>query len=243
MTKYFNSLGVLENIIHRVSLFDTKEKQDDIMREMILPPFGLSSEELPEYTKDFMDKLNKHLPKAKCNKILAGNNHKIPSSSFDKEKEFYKESKSFEEYLKARHQRKVDELSFHLENNLVWFEQIITEESIDFVRRNQEVLSGVIKDNKLYVTKIPYDLENYLHSEDDVLKRYYACHCTFVRENILLNKVNIPKEWCYCSAGFAKFPFENILEQELNIKLLKSPIDGDYICRFEIDLEGIEYKK
>ena len=31
MTKYFNSLGVLENIIDRISLFESKEKQDEIM--------------------------------------------------------------------------------------------------------------------------------------------------------------------------------------------------------------------
>jgi len=243
MTKYFNSLGVLENIIDRISLFESKEKQDEIIKEIQLPPFGLDSTELPKYTKEFMDKLNKHLPRVKCDKILAGNNHGIPKSSFDKEKEFYDQASSLEIYLKNRHQRKVEDLTYHLENNIVWFEQIITKEAIDFVQSNQEILSGVVENDKLYVTKIPYDLENYLNTTDDKLKRYYACHCSFVRESIFNEKDNIPKEWCYCSGGFAKYPFEVILDQDLDIKLLKTPIDGDYVCRFEIDLNGIEYKK
>ncbi len=242
MTKYFNSLGVLENILDRITLYESKEKQDQIMKEFKLPAFGTSSEELPKYTKDFMDKLNKYLPRVSCNKILAGNNHKIPKESFNKEKEYYEQADSLEQYLQQRHSRKVEELQDHLDKNIIWFEQIITPEAIEFVKNNQEVLSGVIENNKLYITKIPYDLKNYLETSDDKLKRYYACHCSFVRENILQETEDIPKEWCYCSAGFAKFPFETILEQELDIKLLKTPIDGDHVCRFEIDLDNVKYK-
>ncbi len=146
-------------------------------------------------------------------------------------------------YLRNRHQRKVEELTYHLENNIVWFEQIITKDAVEFVKSNQEILSGVIEDEKLYVTKIPYDIDNYLNTEDGKLKRFYACHCSFVRENILNDENDIPKEWCYCSAGFAKHPFEVILDQELEVKLIKTPIDGDYVCRFEIDLSNVEYKK
>ena len=242
MTKYFNSLGVLENIIDRISLYESKEEKSKIMKEIKLPPFGISMIELPDYTIDFMKKLEKHLPRKICNKILAGNNHRIPDSTFMKEKEYYQNSTSLESYLKERHLRKVEELEYHLKNNLVWFEQIITKEAISFVKNNQEILSGVIKNNKLYVTKIPYDLENYLNTNDDILKRYYACHCSFVRENILKDNNEISKEWCYCSAGFAKFPFEIVLGQELEVKLLSTPLNGDYKCRFEIDLEGINIK-
>ncbi|AIO18162.1 hypothetical protein KQ51_00260 [Candidatus Izimaplasma bacterium HR1] len=243
MTKYFNSLGVLESILNRITLYETKELQNQIIKNIDLPPFGLSSEELPKYTKDFMDKLSKYLPRVKCDRILAGNNHKIPESSFDKEKEYYSKSSSLKEYLRDKHVRKVEELKHHLANNTVWFEQIITKEAIEYVESNQEILSGIIENDKLYVTKIPYEISKFLETNDEVLKRYYACHCSFVRENILKENVDIPKEWCYCSAGFAKYPFEVILGKELNVKLLKTPIDGDYICRFEIDLADTGYKK
>ena len=242
MTKYFNSIGVLENILDRITLYESKDIQEEIIKSIELPPFGLDSSLLPRYTKEFMDKLNKYLPRNSCDKILAGNNHRIPKDSFDIEKEYYQKAKSFEAYLEDRHKRKIAELQYFYDNNLVWFEQIITKDVIEYVESNQELLSGIIRDNKLYITKIPYDINNFLKEKAERLKRYYACHCSFVRESIKNEKENIPKEWCYCSGGFAKYPFEVLLEQDLDVKLLKTPIDGDLICRFEIDLSNIKYK-
>ena len=72
--------------------------------------------------------------------------------------------------------------------------------------------------------------------KNDREKNYYACHCTFAREAILNDEENVPSDWCYCSAGFAKFPFEVILDKELSVKVLNSALDGDGFCRFEIDL-------
>lgn len=243
MTKYFNSYGVLENIIERISLYGNESKKNDIISDMKLPAFGTDSTDLPKDTAHFMKVLQKHLDKNTCNKVLAGNNHGIPKESFANEVQFYKESATLEDYLKDRHDRKVQELQDHLDQNKVWFEQIITKDAVDYVKSNQEILSGVLKNDKLYITKIPYDIQNFLTTENDTLKRYFACHCSFVRENIKSETEEIPKEWCYCSAGFAKFPFEVILDQHLDIKLLKTPIDGDNICRFEIDLSNKDYKK
>jgi hypothetical protein len=83
--------------------------------------------------------------------------------------------------------------------------------------------------------KIPYEANSYLKAEDDMFKRYFACHCPFARESILEGK-EVSANWCYCSAGFAKFPFEQILGRELTVKLLESPLKGDMVCRFEIDI-------
>lgn len=243
MTSYFNSLGVLEHIVDRITMYESDKAKEYIVEELNLPPFGTDKTDLPTYTKHFLETLEKYVDQATCNKILAGNNHRIPLSSFDKEKEYYNEADSFETYLQERHKRKVEELTTYYKNNQIWFEQIITPDVIEFVKSNPEILSGVIKDDALYITKIPYDINHFLDTEDDTLKRYYACHCSFVRENIKEQTENIPKEWCYCSAGFAKTPFETILGQELDIELLATPLDGDHLCRFKIDLSQIDYKK
>lgn len=243
MTKYFNTLGVLEHIVDRISLFETVDVKEQILNDLELPPFGTEASELPHYTKRFMDIMNKHLPPDRCNKVLAGNNHQIPASSFDEEKRHYEEADSLASYLSDRHQRKVEELTTYYQNNQIWFEQIITPDVIEFVKQNQEILSGVVKDDKLYITKIPYDITNYLNADNDDLKRHYACHCSFVREQLKDGNNDVPKEWCYCSAGFAKHPFETILGHELDVALLNTPLDGDPICRFEIDLSDIPYKK
>lgn len=93
-------------------------------------------------------------------------------------------------------------------------------------------------DNKLYVTKISYDPDSYLLEKDTSKKKYYACHCHFVRESILNNDFNISADWCYCSAGFAKFPFEVIFNSELEVKVLQSVLKGDLYCRFAIKLNN-----
>lgn len=243
MTKYFNSIGVLEHIIDRIGRYQGEDIKETVLNDVYLPPFGTNPKEMPDYTKRFIEVLNKNLDKASCNHILAGNNHQIPTSSQDKEKEYYDQADTLEAYLKGRHKRKVAELQEHLDNNQIWFEQIITKEVIDFVKNNPEILSGVIEDDILYITKIPYDVKRYLETEDDTMKKYHACHCSFVKEHIKTEQMDIDKDWCYCSAGFAKFPFETILGQELSVSRLQTPLDGDNICRFAIDLSNVDYKK
>lgn len=241
MTKYFNSLGVLENIIDRISIYEDNKTSEEIISKLELPPMLTDSKKLPSFTKKFMDILqtsSKH-----CNKILAGNNHQIPESASTKEKEYYQQSSSFKKYLEERHARKVQELQEHYDQNKIWFEQIITPDVIDFVRDNPEILSGVIEEDTLYITKIPYDVKAYLEADTKLLKRYHTCHCSFVKENIKNPKEDIAKEWCYCSGGFAKQPFEVILGQDLEVTLLETPLDGNYLCRFAIDLKNIVYKQ
>lgn len=243
MTKYFNSIGVLENIVDRIGRYESTEVMNDFMDKVTLPPFGTDSEKLPSYALDFLEKLHNQLSTSSCHKILAGNNHNIPKEPHLKEKERYEEMESLSAYLKDRHERKVEELTKHYQENKVWFEQIITKEALEYVASNQEILSGVIEEDTLYVTKIPYDIKQFLETEDDVMKRYYACHCSFVRENIKTNQLDMPKDWCYCSGGFAKYPFEILLGQELDVTLLETPLAGDYVCRFAIDLSNVAYKK
>ena len=140
-------------------------------------------------------------------------------------------------YLKERHQRRVLELQKYCDEGKVWFEQIITQEVVEHVRTNQEVLSAVRKDDTLYVTKIPYETQQYLTETDPIKKRYYYCHCTLAREAILNDSQNIDPNWCYCSAGFAKFPFEVILgKEEMEVTVLESVLSGSDKCRFAIKL-------
>ena len=240
-TKILGGLGVIENIKKRIEIYAGKQKAEEVMEGFTMPPLGTPIEEMPEYTKKLIKMIKAALEPDMYRKILAGNNHGVPKESMQLEKEFYQNSASIDDYLKERHQRRVEELQRYCDSDTVWFEQIITQDVVDFVAGNQEILSAKREGNKLYVTKIPYDIVNYLKETDKKKKNYYACHCTFARESIMSDEKNVDSEWCYCSAGFAKFPFEVIFDRELDIKLLKSALDYDDICRFEIDLG--DYKK
>lgn len=161
----------------------------------------------------------------------------INKAAFLDEKKIYESSASMDEYLKGLHDRRVNELQDYCDQNKVWFEQTITQATVDFVASNQELLSAIHLDEVLYLTKIPYDPDAYLKETDPIKKRYYACHCPFAREAILKGKPTISKNWCYCSAGFEKLHFETIMDKPLKVDVLQSALQGDPTCRFAIHLK------
>lgn len=243
LTRYTGMLDVVETILKRAKTLVEDTTYKRIVMGFELPYLGMSPSDLPRCIDELMYRLDENLNDELVKKVLTGNNHNLSEKSQLREKIEYEHAESLKKYLEERHQRKVKELEFHLENKTPWFEQTITQEVIDYVKANQEILSAKLEGEKLYITKIPYDTLNYLNADDMVRKRYYGCHCPFARETIKSGSIKLDERFCYCSAGFAKFPFEVILNTKLPIKVLKSILAGDEICRFEIDLGGVNYNK
>ena len=241
-TKLLGGIGVIENIKNRIVRYIDDETANQIFDEFMLPPIGTSPKEMPKFTKKLITRMKEIIPNDKLNVILAGNNHQIPVEAMNLEKEYFEKSNSLESYLIERHARKVQELQKCFDENRIWFEQIVSQDMVDYVASNQEILSAVIKENKLYVTKIPYETDAFLAANNDIDRRYHACHCPFVREAIKIG-LDIDPEWCYCSAGFAKFPFESILNRELPVRVIESPLSGSHFCRFEIDIKEDKSEK
>ncbi len=238
---YFTSLlggdGVIENIATRLTEATDADTSERLLGSTARPPLGSDPTDFPAFTKRLMERLEAELPLETVQRVLAGNNHQIPPSAFATEKEHFENAASLEEYLRGRHKRNVFELQQHCDSNAVWFEQTITQDVVDFVAANQEILSAVKDGDALYITKIPYDPEKYLTETDPTMRRYYACHCPFAREAIKAGSPDISPNWCYCSAGFAKHPFEVLFERPLRVKLLQSVLKGDPVCRFAIHLD------
>lgn len=234
-TSIFGSKGVMENIKIRATRIVGEDMTEEIFNNLSIPPLGTSNKKLFNYTKKVMGKMEENLEPEVCRKILTGNNHNIPKESFLKEKEFYKKAENLDDYLKNRHMRKVKELQQHSDQDKIWFEQKINQDVVDYVDSNQEILSAVREKDKLYTTKIPYDIVNFLDANNKKMKQYFTCHCPFVRESFLSGE-QINADWCYCSAGFVKFPYEIVFDTALDIELLESPLKGDPHCRFVIYL-------
>ncbi|MFH1693194.1 MAG: hypothetical protein ABH890_02805 [Bacillota bacterium] len=243
LTKYTGGLGVIESILERLEKIVGKEKSEIITRQVQIPLLGTHPSVIPQFTQSFIDLLEESLDPEILKEILAGNHHQIPESAFLDEHIYYENAETLDQYLKELHDRKVQVLQKHLIDGTVWFEQNITEEVVEFVKSNQEILSAVRKNDQLYVTKIPYDTKAYLNAKDPVEKAYHACHCPFAKESIGKKDIKISGTWCNCSAGFAKFPFDILFGKELKINVLENAIKGDLLCRFSISLEGIAYKK
>ncbi len=243
LTKYTGGLGVIESILERLENIVGKDESKLIIAQIKIPALGTHPGHFPEFTASFIDLLEKSLDPRILKRVLAGNHHQIPETAFLEERTHYENALTFDQYLKELHERHVQVLEKHLQDGTVWFEQNITQEVVDFVKSNQEILSAVRSGDTLYITKIPYDVEAFLKADTPAKKAYYACHCPFARESIGKNKVKISDVWCNCSAGFTKFPFDVLFNQELEATVLENAIHGDLLCRFSISLEGVDYKK
>jgi hypothetical protein len=139
-------------------------------------------------------------------------------------------------WLKRIHDFAVADLEHHLKEDKVWYEQIITTEIVEYVKNNQEILSGIRKGDWIYNTKFPYTPEKYLDEKDPLLKRYHMCHCPLARESILTDTLKIPMDWCYCSAGYSKFRYDIAFDEETEVELLESVFSGSDKCRFRIKI-------
>lgn len=236
-TSLLGGLGVYESIQERLRAAVGEPEAARILAGLTPPPLGSDPAEFPAFTRELVNRLETNLPLASVQSVLAGNNHDIPDAAFDEDKALFASSGSMDEFLLAQHRHQVSVLQRHCDTRTVWFEQIITQPVVDFVAANPEVQSAVREGDTLYTTKIPYDPARFLEETDPVKKRYYACHCPFAREAILSGKPEISENWCYCSGGFVKRPYEVLLGRTLKVTLLQSVLRGDPVCRFAIHLE------
>ncbi|MEA5049229.1 MAG: DUF6144 family protein [Eubacteriales bacterium] len=237
MARLLGGIGVFGSIADRLSKLEGSAFANSALSGIQQPAAGQEPAAFPVMTEALVNRLKQRLPEPTVQRVLAGNHHQIPASAFEQEKRFYQAASSLDDYLRKKHTRKVAELQHHCDTGTVWFEQEITQPVVDYVAANQEILSAVRDGDTLYHTKIPYDPARYLKESSPERKRYYACHCPLVREAILQGQTNVSPTWCYCSGGFAKYPYEVLFGRELRVTLLQSVLKGDAVCRFAIHLD------
>lgn len=95
---------------------------------------------------------------------------------------------------------------------------------------------GRMEGDKIIVTKMPANLQQYLAATTKEARDYAYCHCPRIKDVFLYEKKNISSTYCYCGGGFYTSLWESILGKPVDIKLMKSLLDGDNTCSFEITL-------
>ena len=237
---YFASIlgarNVMPTLSDRIATMAGEETRRRVFEGIELPPLGSSPEKYPAITKQVMERLEEALSPEMCRKVLAGNMHKIPVENLNKHRQRFLELNSIDEFLKDLHREVVAELEELMAEGKLFYEQEITPQVLKFVKDNQEVLSGVRRGDRIYMTKFPYAPKDYLNETDIKMKRYYACHCPLARESILKGGPNISPTWCYCSGGYEKLLFDVIFDEEVEVEVLESALGGDPRCRFAVKI-------
>jgi len=212
------------------------EVRDEAFAGIGLAPLGLPSAEKPGTMHPVVERLRERVGAEACRELLSGGLRDLPDRYFLAERRRYRRSPDVDEYLRRKHRAFVRELRSCLREGRLFFAQEITPEVLALVENDPEIESGRREGDRVVVAKIPYQAKQFLAETDPVLKRYYACHCPWVREAIRAGDPPLAYDFCYCSGGFHKKPWEVIFRRPLRVEVLESVLRGDRRCRFAIQL-------
>jgi hypothetical protein len=227
---------VMDVLYERLGENVDDEKRDKILPKENLPPLGLPPSEKVSVTHEVLEKMEELLDSETCKKILAAVAHGLPRDFRKKEREKYLNAEDIDDYLKKKRESVMGNLQKIRDEGTLFFSQEITDKVLRFLESRPDVLVGERRGDIIYHTKIPYMAKEYLEETDELMKRYYACHCAWARESIKTGKEEISPTFCYCSAGFTKMPWEAALDQPLETEMVKSVLQGDLVCSFIIHL-------
>lgn len=228
--------GILPALRERTRDLAGATTADAVFASLQLPPAESPLDAYPPVTAEILDRLQQRLPPDTCRRVLTGNMHRIPTEQFNDAAERFRAFPDVDAFLEDRHARLVRELEEHMNQHRLWYEQEITPEVLELVRNNKEIQSGVRDGDTIFVTKIPFSPQAYLHETDPVRKRFDACHCPLARSAILTGSPAISPLLCRCSAGYEKLPFDVVFGEPVEIDVLESVLGGGTRCRFAITI-------
>jgi hypothetical protein len=227
---------VMENLYAKLAASAGDNKRDQIFHDVQLPTIGTPVAQRPAIMKTVIQRMEDLLDEQTFDSILSGSLHTLKDEWYQDGRQKYLECKSLDEYLDQRSIEYIAELEQIKNEGRLYFNQEITDEVIEFVRSQPEIARGVREGNILYAVKIPYMAKEYLIENDERMKRYYYCHCPWVRESIKTENERVSPRFCLCSAGFEKKPWEAIFDQPLQAEVVESVLNGDLRCKFAIHL-------
>lgn len=224
------------NLYHRVGEVFGTPVRDRVFAGIGLSPLGLPSPGKPRSMHPVVERLVEEVGGEACRMLLADGLRDLPDRYFVGERRKYRESRDIDHYLQKKHAAFVRELKKCKREGRLFFAQEVTDDVIALVEGDPEIESGRREGTVLYVSKIPYMAKQYLAEKDPTMKRYYACHCPWVREAIRSSNVRLAPLFCNCSGGFHKKPWEVIFRRPLQVDVLETVLQGDARCRFVIHL-------
>ena len=226
---------VLDNLYKKTGEVLGNARRDEIFAGVELVPLGTPNAEKPAAMQAMIERLERADPQA-CKQILSSGLRDLPDEYYVGAKKTFEECANIDAYLLRKKQDLIAELETIQREGRLYFNQEITDEVIEYVRREPEIGQGVRVGNIIYETKIPHQAKEYLAETDEDKKRYHYCHCPWVKESLKNGKSNISPTFCNCSAAFMKKPWEIIFGQPIQTDVLETVLNGDLRCRFAIHL-------
>ncbi len=226
---------VMFNFSSRLEELFSKEIRDQVFDGEI-PPLGLHPKDRPLITKQLIDKFISLIPREKCKKLLNDGLRDKYIDSYKPDREKYVELNDFAEFLVYKKKKLKKTLTNHINEGSLFFTQEIDQSVIDYVEANPSIESGIWEENRLIITKIPYMAKEFIAENDPEKKKYYYCHCPWVREGLQDNSFELDPIFCNCSAGYYKNYWEYVLDSKVTVEPVESILRGNDICKFVVTL-------
>ena len=218
-----------------------QDRCDSIFLGIELPSLQTPHANWPIVTKQVMERLEAQLDEGTWKDVLLAGPHTAPDEYYLPERKKFEESKGIDEYLSGRADEFAALLKQCVDEDRLFFNQEIDEDVLAFVRANKEIGGGVRDGDTIFETKIPYLAREYLRETDSVKKRYFYCHCPWVRDAIR-SGIDVSPNFCYCSAAYHKKPWDVIFREPVEAEVVSSVLRGDLVCRFAIKIPE-EYRE
>ncbi|MFX0085423.1 MAG: hypothetical protein ACFFAU_07090 [Candidatus Hodarchaeota archaeon] len=229
------SYSAMNTLYDRLAEWHGKAIRDEIFKNIEIPPLGSHPEKKPQVTKLVMKRLEEKLGEEKAIELLRPCLHGGPPVGTDKEK--FHELKDLDKFLELKKKKFVNEVEQHRNNGTAMFAQLVDDEVLDYIKTIPTMGAGVRDNNKIIVTKIPYQIKKFLNANTNQMKRYYWCYCPWVRGAIKDGtERDISKNFCYCSGGYFKIYWDEIFDQSINVRPLQTALWGDTVCKFAIEI-------
>jgi hypothetical protein len=227
---------VMENLSKRLHEEFGEDFRNEIFEKTSLPPLGLHPKKKPEYTKKLIPRLQETLGISRCAEFLNQGLRDRYEEWRKPDREKFLRSRDIDEFLKNRRHEYIKELEEHHEKGSLYFTQEITEEVLEFIKNDPLIEVGLREGDRIIVKKIPHMAKEYVTEPDEQKKKYFYCHCPWVKEALLESEQPIPPVFCNCSAGYYKAYWEIVLDQPIEVDVAESILDGGDVCTFAVYL-------
>ena len=212
-----------------------EEFWNTLVKDISLPDMATESKCQCHNMYIFMKRFEEMADTETVKTILYKVRHGLHPSQSEWARAEFLETGNLDEFLQ-KHQD--SELNNFIKLNCVkkdFYGQEITDEVLEFIKQHPSMLAPVREGNKLYCMAFPYNMQEYLKATDNKQKRYHACHCPFAKESILSDST-VSSALCNCSLGHVMNFTEAFLGRALKGRVIRSVLNGDLTCEYEITI-------
>ncbi|MFX0078609.1 MAG: hypothetical protein ACFE8O_05160 [Candidatus Hermodarchaeota archaeon] len=235
--------NAMDNLYQRISEQHGEKARDDIFADIKIPPLGVDPETKPPFTKIVMQRLEETLGEDKTIELLAPCLHGRPLEGPKKDREDLLRLGDLDDFLALKHQEFIERVQQHQQDGTLEYAQYVDDDAVEYVKNTLSIAPGIREGNKIISTKIPYQTMKYLKADNDRMKRYYYCHCAWVRDAIKNGEEHeISPNFCHCSAGFTKMYWDVVFDQPITVEPVETVLNGALHCKFAIQIPP-EYQK